>query len=355
MTSPTHTMAFPPIAKPDPAALAVPPHLQDYATSQAHFDWHATEAKLRLPRQQGGYNKASVCIDGHSPEVMQRDALIWQSTEGTIKHYTFNDLKAKTNQVAHFLTELGINSGDRVFVFMERIPELYITVFGALKCQAVVGPLFSAFGPEAIRDRVQDCEARFIVTTPNLKPRVDSILAECPSIETVIVVDRTQQFTPTSPMEISYYPAADTLSTEFEVPYTDKDAYSIIHYTSGTTGKPKGAVHRHYALVRQAATAQTVLDLHPESDLYWCTADPGWVTGTSYGMFGPWAWGTSQLVYEGPFNAKTWYDLLTEHQVTVWYTAPTAIRMLMKAGDELVQQYPFPHLRHSFLSSSEGE
>ena len=134
-------------------------------------------------------------------------------------------------------------------------------------------------------------------------------------------------------------------SDSFETARTNKEDYAIMHYTSGTTGKPKGAVHVHGAVLGHYATAQYVLDLHPD-DIYWCTADPGWVTGTSYGMFGPWSNGITQVVYEGGFSAKRWYEFIDQHQVTVWYTAPTAIRMLMKAGDELVGQYNLGSLRY---------
>jgi acetyl-CoA synthetase len=175
---------------------------------------------------------------------------------------------------------------------------------------------------------------------------VDEILPHCPSVEKVIVVDRAQQYQPKHDREILYHEATADQPGTYEVHYTDADDYSIIHYTSGTTGKPKGAVHRHLAVISQAATSKYILDLHPESDIYWCTADPGWVTGTSYGMFGPWAWGATSLVYEGPYNAAKWYKLIQDYKVTVWYTAPTAIRMLMKAGDDVVKQYDLSSLRH---------
>lgn len=316
------------------------PNLEDYDQACQTYRWEQTAQELGLPGSTG-YNKATVCIDGHPPEVMARPALIWESVTGQCEIYTFGDLKRETSKAAHFLKNLGLKPADRVFVFLERIPELYIVVFGALKNQAIVGPLFAAFGPDAIKDRVQDCQARFVVTSPALKNRIDAILPECPSVEKVIVIDRKGDYTSPLPHEVLYDPK--NLPETFDVPYTDPDTLSIIHYTSGTTGKPKGAVHRHAAVISQAATAKYVLDLHPQTDIYWCTADPGWVTGTSYGMFGPWAWGTTQVVYEGPFKAEQWYRLIQDYKVTVWYTAPTAIRMLMKAGDEVPDM---PSLRH---------
>ncbi len=336
---------YPTIEKPPMHDVAVKPNMMDYDEMAQTYAWEKTEQELRLPRANG-YNKATICIDDHPPEVMQRPALVWEATDGKKEVYTFNDLKRETSKAAHMFKNMGLQKGDRVFVFLERIPELYIIVFGALKAQALVGPLFAAFGPEAIKDRIQDCEARFVITSPSLKHRVDSILAECPSVEKVIIVDRKDEYTDYQPNEVSYFEQTRNVPDTFDVPYTDKDDYSIIHYTSGTTGKPKGAVHRHYAVISQAATAKYVLDLHPESDIYWCTADPGWVTGTSYGMFGPWAWGTTSVVYEGPFKADVWYRVIQDHKVTVWYTAPTAIRMLMKAGDDIVKNYDLSSLRH---------
>jgi acetyl-CoA synthetase len=131
----------------------------------------------------------------------------------------------------------------------------------------------------------------------------------------------------------------------FDGARTDSSDFSMMHYTSGTTGKPKGAVHSHYAAVQQFATGRWVLDLH-DDDVYWCTADPGWVTGTSYGIFAPWSNGITQLVYQGGFGATAWYSIIEKYRVTVWYTAPTALRMLVKAGEEPVKKYDLSSLRH---------
>ncbi len=343
--STTQETHYPTFHKPAASEFAVKPWMDNYETFCKTYDWNVTEKELRLPRANG-YNKATICIDDHPPEVMKRPALVWEGTDGKKEIYTFEDLKRETSKAAHLFKNLGLQKGDRVFVFLERIPELYMVVFGALKTQALVGPLFAAFGPDAIKDRIQDCQARYVVTSPALKHRLDSILPECPSVEKVIVVDREGSYKSPQAHEVLYFDTIKSVPDTFEVPYTDKDDYSIIHYTSGTTGKPKGAVHRHYAVVSQAATSKYVLDLHPEQDIYWCTADPGWVTGTSYGMFGPWALGATSVVYEGPFKADTWYRIIQDYKVTVWYTAPTAIRMLMKAGDDVVGKYDLSSLRH---------
>jgi acetyl-CoA synthetase len=325
---------------------AGPFQMTDYDTLAAHFKWDDMNAALRLPRENG-VNKATICIDGHHPAVMQRTALIWKSADGHTEHYTFEDLKRKTNQFANVLTDLGVKKGDRVFVYLERIPEIFITLFGALKVGAVVGPLFSAFGPDAIRDRLEDSGATVVITSPDLKERLDSIRHALPALRHVVIVDRKKSYLHSlQTHEVRYEDAMANASEHFDVPYTDPDDYSIIHYTSGTTGKPKGAVHRHAAILAHYATTRYILDLRPESDIYWCTADPGWVTGTSYGMFGPWAMGATILVYEGGFKAEDWYRIIQENNVTVWYTAPTAIRMLMKAGEAVAARYDFSSLRH---------
>jgi acetyl-CoA synthetase len=324
----------------------VTPNMLDYEALYATYAWEQTEKELHLPRKEG-YNKAAICIDGHPSTVMARTALIWEALDGHVETFSFTELSKRSNQIAHFLRELGIQKGDRIFVFLERIPELYMTLLAGLKLGAIVGPLFAAFGPEAIRDRVQDCEAKLIITSPQLKSRIDEILPECHTVEKVVIVDREKLHKRAKTYEILFHEGVDHQSETFQIPYTDRDDYSIIHYTSGTTGKPKGAVHRHYAIVSQAATGKYVLDLHPESDIYWCTADPGWVTGTSYGIFAPWSLGCTQLVIQAGFKAPIWYQALQKHQVSVWYTAPTAIRMLMKAGDTLVKNYDLSHLRHA--------
>jgi acetyl-CoA synthetase len=316
-----------------------------YETLCEQFSWEVMEQELQLPRANG-VNKATICIDGHSPEIMQRNALLWEGAKGEKERYTFDELRIETNRFANVLQELGVKKGDRVFIFLERIPEAFIALFGILKIGAVAGPLFSAFGPEAIKDRLQDSEAIAIITSPSLKSRLDTIRQDLPSLQHIILVNREGGDIIPENRLVAYSDAMAKASPEFTVPYTDPDDYSIIHYTSGTTGKPKGVVHRHAAVIAQYATGKLVLDFKPETDRYWCTADPGWVTGTSYGMFAPWASGVTMLVYEGGFQASRWYQLIQEYGITVWYTAPTAIRMLMKAGEDIARTYDFSSLRH---------
>jgi acetyl-CoA synthetase len=196
-----------------------------------------------------------------------------------------------------------------------------------------------------VKDRLEDSEAKVLITSPALKKKIVEILPDLPALKKIVVVQ--QAGATADPEDLSFKELMAQASEDFEVVKTHKEDYAIMHYTSGTTGKPKGAAHVHMAVLGHYATAKYVLDLQ-QNDIYWCTADPGWVTGTSYGMFGPWSNGITQAVYEGGFGAKRWYQFIEQQNVTIWYTAPTAIRMLMKAGDELPRKYRFDSLRNIY-------
>ena len=272
--------------------------------------------------------------------------MIWEGKNGEQETYTFGQMKALTNRFANVLKSLGIQKGDRVFIFMDRLPELYIAFFGILKMGAIAGPLFSAFGPDPVKDRLQDSGTKVLITQPDLRRRITGIIPELFELEHIVIVNKDNRDPqPKEPADLDYVEEMAKASADFDIVETSQFDYSIMHYTSGTTGKPKGAVHRHQAAVQQYATGKWVLDLH-EDDIYWCTADPGWVTGTSYGMMAPWTNGVTQLIYEGGFRASAWYERIQKHKVTVWYTAPTAIRMLMKAGDEVPKRYDLSSLRY---------
>ena len=339
-------MEYPVIAKPAVDQMPVRPNLADVEAAREGFRWESVYDELDwLP---GGHlNKAHECIDRHCQGTRaDKAALIWEGKNGEEESYTFAELRDRSNQFANVLEGLGVGKGDRVFLFMERVPELYFALFGALKVGAVVGPLFSAFGADPVRDRLQDSGAVALVTQPDLRRRIQDILPDLPALKHIIVVNklgRSQE--PLISGDLSYEELIASVSVEHETAATSMNDYSIMHYTSGTTGKPKGAVHRHLAIVQQYATGKWVLDLQ-EDDVYWCTADPGWVTGTSYGMFAPWSNGVTQLIYEGGFGAGAWYRQVEKHKVTVWYTAPTAVRMLMKAGDALPGRSDLSTLRH---------
>ena len=338
------TTDFPTFDKPSPDDMAVRPNLV-YDEIPPDFRWENVYEELAwLP---GGFlNKAVEAIDRHAegPDA-DKPAMIWEGKNGEREVYTFGQMKGLTNQFANVLLSVGIQKGDRVFIFMDRLPELYIAFFGALKAGAVVGPLFSAFGPEPVKDRLQDSAAKVLVTQPDLRRKITPIIPELMDLQHIIVVNKDSR----DPFDVDvtdldYYEEMSKHTQQFDVVPTTMNDYSIMHYTSGTTGKPKGAYHRHLAAVQQYATGKWALDLHPD-DIYWCTADPGWVTGTSYGMMAPWTNGVTQIIYEGGFSAARWYQVIQDHKVTVWYTAPTAIRMLMKAGDDVPRRYDLSTLR----------
>ncbi len=306
--------------------------------------WAEAETTLGITPEMT--NKAASCLDNHDEAILAKTALIWVDADENEERWTFADLKAEANRVANAVTRLGITKGDRVFVYMERTPQLFASILGILKTGAIAGPLFAAFGPDAILDRLQDSGAKAIIVSSALKPRLDKIRSQCPELANVVVYNRTGNAeVNASAGEHDYAGIVGQASDTFTTVATTPDDGSVMHYTSGTTGKPKGALHRHGAIASQWATTKYVLDLNPD-DIYWCTADPGWVTGTAYGMFGPWSMGVTQLVYEGKFSAAKWYSLIEQYGVTVWYTAPTAIRMLMKAGDEEVAKHNLGCLRH---------
>jgi acetyl-CoA synthetase len=338
-------MDYAPIAKPPLGQMAVRPNIGEYEDARRSITWDAVRKEIDgLP--SGGLNKAYECLDRHlKTERRDKIAMLWEGKSGEQETYTFAQMVAESNKAANGLRSLGVEKGDRVFMFLERVPECYFTAFGTLKLGAVIGPLFSAFGPDAVKDRLEDSGAKVLVTSPELWAKVKDIRAELPKLEHVLLVTRRGS-AEAGPGVALWDEVVAPASEEFETVNTDPEDYSVMHYTSGTTGKPKGAAHVHNAIIGQYATGKYVLDLH-DDDIYWCTADPGWVTGTSYGMFAPWSNGVTSLIYEGGFGANHWYSLIEKYKVTVWYTAPTAIRMLMKAGDEAVKKHDLSSLRYT--------
>ncbi len=338
-------MKYDPIVKQDVRQMAVVPNLADYEKERRDFGWEDIGRELG-GGDGGSLNIAVEAIDRHiTTPIRNKVALYWEGSHGESEEYTFLDLHRLTNRFANVLRGLGVRKGDRIFTYGDRIPEIYISLIGGLKAGGVIGPLFSAFGPDAVKDRLGDCEASVVITTPRLATIVKEIFEQLPALKTIVIINRRNRPYELGKREVSYETLMKDASDAFDIDKTDKEDYAIIHYTSGTTGKPKGVVHVHQAIVGHYATAKYVLDLHPE-DIYWCTADPGWVTGTSYGIFGPWSNGISQVVYEGGFRASNWYKVIEKYRVTVWYSAPTAIRMLMKAGEEVVKKYDLSSLRY---------
>ena len=338
----TMTEQYPEIAK-DISAMPVKPNLDDWASSHEGWSWDHARQELDLPG--GLVNLAHECIDRHADgDKAGKIAMIWEATDGAVEHYSFADMKRETNKFANALTELGVQKSDRVFFFAPRIPELYFAVFGTLKRGAIIAPLFSAFGPDPVKDRIQRAEGSVIVTTPTLLPKINDIRGDLPSLRHVIVIAH-REGAEVAEGDLDYRQLMDGASEQFEIERTGAEDWSVMHFTSGTTGMPKGAAHVHEAVLGHYATGKYVIDLH-EDDVYWCTADPGWVTGTSYGMFAPWSNGVTSVIYEGGFNATRSYELIQRHKVSVWYTAPTFIRLLMKAGTELARKHDLSSLRY---------
>ncbi|MEZ5670666.1 MAG: acetate--CoA ligase [Alphaproteobacteria bacterium] len=330
-----------------PAHPGVAPNLADYASACAAFSWDAVRAELDgLPG--GGLNIAHEAVDRHlATDRRDRLALRWIARDGAVRDYSYADLAAGVARFANVLRGLGVAPGERVFSLLGRVPELYFAALGTLKAGCVYSPLFAAFGPEPVQSRMTIGDARVLVTTASFYQRkVAPWRAALPGLAHVLLVDVDAQAAPAGTASLAALMAA--ASPQADTAATGSDDMALLHFTSGTTGRPKGAIHVHGAVAMHKATGRTALDLHPD-DVFWCTADPGWVTGTSYGIIAPLANGVTMLVDQGEFDAERWYRQLQDHAVTVWYTAPTAIRMLMKAGDDLVGRFDLSRLR--FLSS----
>ncbi|EPQ46943.1 Acetyl-coenzyme A synthetase [Mycobacterium sp. 012931] len=299
-------------------------------------------------------NIAFAAVDRHcAGPIATRTALRFvtdQSREdqSPTQDVSYAELGRLVRKFTAVLRGLGVNKGDRVFTIMGRIPELYITMLGALRNGSVVSPLFSAFGPEPIATRVEIGQADVLVTTAAIyRRKIAKIRERLTSVRHILVVD-AQSSGDQLPGTLSLWELMAAADDNAPAEPTTADDPALLHFTSGTTGTPKGAIHVHGAVTMHYITGLYALDLHPD-DIYWCTADPGWVTGTSYGIISPLLHGVTSIVDQAEFDAERWYRILQDQNVSVWYTAPTGIRMLIKAGAELAAQYCFPHLR--FIAS----
>jgi acetyl-CoA synthetase len=324
----------------------VSPNLFDYEQTCRHFGWDDARGLLSgLP--SGGLNIAFEAIDRHVVEGRgDRLALRWLGRDGTTRDYRYADLARETTRFAAMLQRLGVERGDVVFALLGRVPELYVAALGTLKAGAVFSSLFSAFGPTPVQQRMTIGKARLLVTTQRFYERkVEPWRCELPSLAQVLLIDCDEPL----PANCSNLAALLGESPEdCNAVVTCPDDLALLHFTSGTTGQPKGAMHVHEAIIAHHVTGKYALDLHPE-DIFWCTADPGWVTGTSYGIISPLSIGCTLIVDQAEFDVKRWYRILQDEKVTVWYTAPTAIRSLMRVGDELPRNYDLSALR--FLAS----
>jgi acetyl-CoA synthetase len=329
------------------AVGGLPPNVADYEVERAHFTWQAARAALDGLPGGRGLNIAHEAVDRHaSSERLQHVALRCLDRHGGRQDVSYEELSRQSNQFANALAGLGITRSERVFVLMPRTAALYVAVLGALKHRCVVSPLFAAFGPEPICQRLALGGGSVLVTTPSLyRRKVAGIRELLPDLRHVLLAGPPgPSGHPALAATLDMASLLDAAGDEYEIGPTDPEDMALLHFTSGTTGAPKGAIHVHEAVVSHHATGRIALDLHPD-DVYWCTADPGWVTGTSYGIVAPLAHGLTSVVDEGEFDAERWYAVLESERVTVWYTSPTALRMLMAAGPELARAHDLSHLR----------
>jgi acetyl-CoA synthetase len=333
-----------PVIHKGPADLKATPNLDDYDATRASFAW--SQIPDLCIGMNGGCNIAYAAVDRHAegPHAARTALRFIADTPGSetlvTNDVSYAELGRLTRRFTNVLRGLGIGKGDKVFVIMGRVPELYISMLGALRNGSVVSPLFSAFGPEPIETRVNIGAADVLVTTAAIyKRKIAKIRDQLPTVRHVLITGDE-----TIPGTHNLHTLMDQAAEDAPIEHTGADDPSLLHFTSGTTGTPKGAQHVHGAVAMHYITGRFALDLHPD-DIYWCTADPGWVTGTAYGIISPLLHGVTSIIDEAEFDAERWYRILQDQAVTVWYTAPTAVRMLIKAGPELAAKYRFPHLR----------
>lgn len=309
----------------------------------------------------GSLNAAHNCVDrhvlsGHGDQV----ALLAEYEDGTDARYTYSQVKDEISRMANVLESMGVATGDRVAIYLPMIPE---AVFAMLACARIGAPhsvVFGGFSADALRSRIEDAQAKVVITADGqfrrgkalpLKSAVDTALASgADSVDHVLVVRRTgEDIEWTEGRDVWWHEARENASTEHEVVFVDSEHPLFILYTSGTTGKPKGIVHTTGGYLTQAAyTHRNVFDLKPKQDVYWCTADIGWVTGHSYVVYGPMANRTTQVIYEGtpdtPHQGR-WWEIVQKYGVSLFYSSPTAIRTAMKWGEEIPAKYDLSSLR----------
>ena len=336
--------------KKHPGLWSLQPNLLDYENSCAGFCWDEVGREFDWLPNGKGLNIAHEAVDRHAEMVTgDRLAMRWLGQGGAVLDFTYCDLKRLSNRFANVLRGLGLGKGDTVCVLTGRIPELYLTALGTLKNGSVFCPLFSAFGPEPVRQRLSRGDARVLVTTEsNYQRKVAPFAKQLPELRYVLLVDVEEHFDESL---LSFRKMMSEAGEEFSIPSTSAEDMAVLHFTSGTTGMPKGAVHVHKAIFTHYTTGKYVLDFHP-CDVFWCTAAPGWVTGISYGIISPLLHGITTIIDEADFDAVRWCRILETQKVSVWYTTPTAIRRLMRLRERPRLQYDLSHLR---LIHSVGE
>lgn len=318
-------------------------HLLDYEKVMASFSWENTARELSGLPEGKGLNIAHEAIDRHANSHLKDTvALRFIRKDRSFGDFTYAEMQKQTSKFANVLKNLGIQKEERVFSLAGRIPELYITALGTLKYSAVFCPLFSVFGPEPVFQRLSRGDASVLITTSALYEKtVKQLMERLPSLRYIILTDATEAL---SDKILSFSKLMEETKDIFIIPATNPEDAALIHFTSGTTGMPKGVLHVHQAALTHYITGRYVLDFH-EGDIYWCTADPGWVTGTSYGIIAPLINGVTCIVDEEEFDAVRWYSILEEHKITIWYTAPTAIRRLMRLDIKPRDVYQLENLR----------
>ncbi|GIH25991.1 acetyl-coenzyme A synthetase [Acrocarpospora phusangensis] len=320
------------------------------------LDWQPPFAKWFV---NGKLNVAYNCVDRHV-EAGNGDkvAYHWEGEPGDSRTITYADLQKEVSKAANALTELGVGKGDRVAIYMPMIPELPVSLLACARIGAIHSVVFGGFSATALRSRIDDADAKLVITADGgyrrgapsaLKPTVDEAVKDCESVEHVLVVRRTGQDVEQNERDVWWHDVVERQSDQHTPEPHDAEDPLYILYTSGTTGKPKGILHTTGGYLTQASwTHHAVFDLKPETDIYWCTADIGWVTGHSYIVYGPLANGATSVIYEGtpdtPHRGRFW-EIVQKYKVTILYTAPTAIRTFMKWGDDIPAKFDMSSLR----------